>query len=129
MIASARRCYTKIMPPPPPPPRVLPGFGELTANGYNGPCRLSSPTDFGLEAFGDNKIQNPTINCDVCADMCRRNVNATGQPYECVAFECTPSLDHPDAPARAGGPMCELWSMSPLFVFNDACREELCVRS
>ena len=119
--ASGYWCYSKL---PPPPPRVISGFIEVTDNGYNGPCRGTSPTDNDLTAYGENKIQNPTINCDVCADLCRRNVDTNGDPYNCVAFECTPSLDHPFAPQRDGGPMCELWSKPANYVASAACAND-----
>jgi len=61
-------------------------------------------------------FQNSDLDCDVCADLCTRNTDFNGSAYNCVAFECTPNLAHPDAPKRAAGPRCELWSMVPKFV-------------
>ena len=119
--ASGYWCYSKL---PPPPPRVISGFVEVTSNGYNGPCRGTSPTDNDLTAYGANKLQNPTLNCDLCADLCRRNVDINGDPYNCVAYECSVSLDHPFAPQREGGPMCELWSKPANYVASAACAND-----
>ena len=81
---------------------------------YLGAGPGTSPTDNDLSAYGGNKVTVPTMNCDVCADMCSRNVNITGYPYTCLAFECTPSLADPTNVAPLGA-HCELWSKPAMF--------------
>jgi len=128
--ASAYYCYSKIPSPPPPPPLTLQGYMEVTVGGLNGPCRGTSPTDNDVSAFGRNKITNEVMNCNVCADLCSQNVNATGYPYNCVAFECSPSLANPSL-IRPGGPHCELWSKPANFAGVSTCPNDgsVCTQS
>ena len=96
-------------PPAPPPDFNINGYVQLTSMGINGPCRGTSPTDNDLSAYGGNKIFSTSMTCQNCADICTRNVNASGYPgYNCVAFECT--SDEHSSDGDTAGAHCELWS-------------------
>ena len=49
------------------------------------------PDDNDRSAYGTNLLTTDTTDCTSCAALCSANVNITGYPRECIAFECTPS--------------------------------------
>ena len=67
------------------------GYYQLTNDGATGPCRGTTPDDNDRSAYGTNLLTTDTTDCTSCAALCSANVNITGYPRECIAFECTPS--------------------------------------
>lgn len=67
------------------------GYYQLTNDGATGPCRGTTPDDNDRSAYGTNLLATDTTDCTSCAALCSANVNITGYPRECIAFECTPS--------------------------------------
>jgi len=95
------------------------GYYQLTNDGSTGPCRGTTPNDNDRSAFGTNLLTTSTTDCNSCAALCSANVNITGYPRQCVAFECTPSLS--DNVIGYLGRRCELWAKTPYFAGKSSC--------
>jgi hypothetical protein len=95
------------------------GYYQLTNDGSTGPCRGTTPNDNDRSAFGTNLLTTNTTDCNSCAALCSANVNITGYPRQCVAFECTPSLS--DNVIGYLGRRCELWAKTPYFAGRSSC--------
>ena len=135
MLCAVLLCSAAIPPPPNTtsaplatgyPANAYPGYLQLSNDGFWGPCRLNTPTDNDRTAYGmvqeadgnwtgGQLLTTIETSCDMCADLCSRDVNITGYaPYKCVAFECTNN-------GWMGGPRCELWAEMPKFAGQGAC--------
>ena len=65
---------------------------EDTVEGYPGGCAEFLQDVFAAGLTCSDDLGGDDTANDYCCAMCSQNVNITGYPRECVAFECTPSL-------------------------------------